>query len=171
MLALVRIQMFVFLATSTFATSLQLERPNPILQLVPLNFSNPQTIHSPSLNEGPCFMPRPDRIPATTYDCYAAIDELEMGHDGRTSYTFGRGHRVTYRLPKTFHRGTCALTLDMVYEDQTARLTIEEVANTASNLIVRCTTGTIFKYGGSIAVGPSNVLYITIIGTAVSSTS
>ena len=116
-------------------------------------------------------MPRPDRIPTTYYDCHKALDKLEVGHDGRTSYVFGRGDRVTYKLPKTFHSGTCALTLDMVYDDQTARLTILEVATTASSLIVRCTTGTLFQYGGSLAVGPSNVLYITIIGTAVSSTS
>lgn len=171
MLALFRNQMLMFLATSTFATSLQLERPDPILQLVPLNFTNSQTIHSPSLNEGPCFMPSPDRIQAACDDCYAAIDKLEMGHDGRTSYIFGRGSRVTYKLPKTFHSGSCTLTLDMVHDDQKARLTIEEIAHTASILIARCTTDTIFKYGGVMAVGPSNVLYITIIGTAMSSTS
>ena len=171
MLALVRTQMFMFLATSTLVTSLQLERPNPILQLVPLNFTNPQTIDSSSLNVSPCFMPRPDRIPTIYLDCHAALDELETSRGGRRSYIFGRGDRATYKLPKTFHSGTCALTLDMVYDDQTARLTFREIANTASNLIVRCTTGAIFKYGGSIAVGPSNVLYITVIGTAVSSTS
>ena len=169
MLALVRTQMFMYLATSTFATPLQLEGPNPILQLVPLNSSNLRTIDSPSVS--PCFMPRPDRLPAIYLDCHAALDEMETSRRGRTSYIFGRGDRVTYKLPKTFHSGTCVLTLDMVYDDQTARLTIRDVANTASNLIVRCTTGAIFKYGGSIAVGPSNVLYITIIGTAVSSTS
>ena len=171
MLALVRTQMFMFLATSIFATPLQLERPNSILQLVPLNSTNLQTTDSPSLNESPCFTPRPDRIPAIYYDCLMALSKLERGHDGRTSYIFGRGDGATYKLPKTFHSGTCALNLDMVYNDQTARLTILEVANTASDLMIRCTTGTVFKYGGSLAVGPSNVLYITIIGTVVSSTS
>ena len=171
MLALLRTQMFMFLARATFATPLQLEKPNSILQLVPLNATNLLAIDSSPLNESPCFMPKPDRIAATYYDCHAALNELTLGHGGRTSYIFGRGARVTYKLPRTFHRGTCALTLDMVYDDQTARLTILEVASTASNLIVRCTTGAIFKYGGCLAVGPSNVLYITIIGTAVSSTS
>ena len=171
MLALVRTQIFIFLATSTFATSLQLDTPNPILQLVPLNSSNLQAIDSSLPKMSPCFTPKPDRFPANYLDCYAALDELEKGHGGRTSYIFGRGDQVTYKLPKTFHSGTCTLTLDMVYDDQTARLTILEVANTASNLIVRCTTGAIFKYGGSLAVGPSDVLYVTIIGAAVSSTS
>ena len=171
MLALVRTQIFMFLAISALATPLQLERPDPILQLVPLNFSNPQTINSSSLNEGPCFMPRGDRFPAASYDCYAALSELIAGHRGRTSYIFGRGDGVTYKLPKSFYSGTCTLTLDMVYDDQTATLTVSEVADTAYDLIELCTTGRVFKYGGSIAVRPSNVLYVTIVGARVSSTS
>ena len=171
MLALVRTQIFMFLAISTFATPSQLERPDPILQLVPLNFSNSQTLDSSSLNRSPCFLRRQDRFPAASHDCYAALGELIAGHPGRTSYIFGRGDGVTYKLPKNFDSGSCTLNLDMVYDDQTATLTVSEVADTASDLIELCTTGRIFKYGGSIAVRPSNVLYVTIIGAAVSSTS
>ena len=116
-------------------------------------------------------MPRPDRLPTTYHDCHAALDQFVVGHSGRTSYVFGRGNQVTYKVPKTFASGTCALTLDMVYDDQSARLTISEVAKAASNLMVRCTTGILFQYGGIIAVGPSDVLYVTIMGVEVSSTS
>ncbi|KAM0801401.1 hypothetical protein BDR22DRAFT_820906 [Usnea florida] len=171
MLALIRTQIFIFFAISTLATPLQLERLDPILQLVPLNFSNLQTIDSSSLNEGPCFSPRPARFPAASDDCYAALGELIAGHRGRTSYIFGRGDGVTYKLPKNFDSGSCTLNLDMVYDDQTATLTVSEVADTASDLIELCTTGIVFKYGGSIAVRPSNVLYVTIIGVAVPNTS
>ena len=171
MLALLRTQMFMFLANFILATPLQLERPNSILQLVPLNSTNVLTIDSSSLNEDPCFVPKSDRLPATYGDCVAALDEMKGGRSGRTSFLFGRGDLVSYKLPKTFIRGTCALNLDMVYDDQTARLTILQVGNAALDVIRRCTLGTIFNRGGSIAVGPSNVLYVTIIGVAVSSTS
>ena len=116
-------------------------------------------------------MPRSDRHPTTYRDCQAALDEMEAGQRGRRSYLFGRGDRATYKLPKTFISGTCALTLDMVYDDQIARLTVLEIGNTAHDIIARCTTGAVFNVGGSAAVGPSNVLYITILGVALSSTS
>ena len=170
MLALIRTQMFMILANSIFATPLQLERPNSILQLVPLNSTNLPTIDSSSLKEDPCFIPRSDRLPTTYADCVAALDEMKDGRSGRTSFLFGRGDLVSYKLPRTFIRGTCALNLDMVYDDQTARLTIRQVGYAALNLIQRCTPGAVFNRGGSIAVGPSNVLYVTIIGVAVSST-
>ena len=163
--------MFMFLANSIFATPLQLERPNSILQLVPLNSTNLPTIDSSSLNEDPCFIPRFDRLPTTYGDCVAALDEMKGGRSGSTSFLFGRGDLVTYKLPRTFFSGTCALNLDMVYDDQTARLTILQVGNAALNVIRRCTSGPVFNRGGSIVVGPSNVLYVTIIGVEKSSTS
>lgn len=86
-------------------------------------------------------------------------------------YTFGRGNDVTYKLPRTFWRGTCVINLDMVFDHQTDRLTFWEVRETALILARQCTSGQPFNAGGMVTVEPHNVLYITIFGTTPPSTS
>ena len=87
---------------------------------------------------------------------------MSTGSDTLT-YTFGRG-RATYKLPKTFHSGTCSVTLDMVYDDQRERLTLAVVQDVALRLALRCATGPIFNLGGVAAVSPKKLLHVTIIG-------
>ena len=118
-----------------------------------------------ALNESPCFLPAPERLPARYQDCEAAVDEMDTG-DTRV-YTFGRGTRasgVTYPLPRTFRVLTCVITLDMVYGDQQDRLSIMAVREAALNLALQCTDGYYFKEGGISSVEPRNVLFITILG-------
>ena len=86
-------------------------------------------------------------------------------------YTFGRGNDVTYKLPRTFWRGTCVINLDMVFEHQTDRLTFWEVRETALVLARQCTSGQPFNTGGMVTLEPNNVLHITIFGTTPPGTS
>ena len=79
-------------------------------------------------------------------------------------YSFGRGDDATYKLPRTFYRGTCLINLDMIYDDQTDSLTLREVREAALDLARQCTNGHVFNVGGSKAVEPRKVLYITILG-------
>lgn len=158
------------LAPFIFASSLHLDLPtlsNSALQ----NASTLQIINTTFSNhESPCFDPAPARLPITYSDCISASLKLLLkGAD--IQYTFGRGGRVTYKLPKTFFSGTCVINLDMVFDEQTDKLTLLEVQQAALDLARRCTTGTDFRTGGVAAVGPKNVLYITIIGAADRETS
>lgn len=88
---------------------------------------------------------------------------MVVGSDTRI-YTFGRGSGVNYKLPKSFESGTCSVTLDMIYDDDRDMLTLPVVQDIANTLALRCATGPVFNLGGIAAVGPANVLYITMMG-------
>lgn len=162
---------FFHLAPSIFATPLQPGLPT-LFNSALLNASTLQTINTalPD-NEHPCFHPGSDRLPTNYLDCTSASLEILKGGRDTRLYTFGRGGRATYKLPKTFFSGTCVINLDMVYDEQTDKMTLLEVQQAALGLALRCTTSTVYKMGGVAAVGPRNVLYVTIIGVAARDTS
>ena len=150
------------LAPSTSATPLQLHQPT----LFNSALSSPPTlaiINTTLPNANDCFEYRPDRFPINYVDCALAVLEMNARRDLRR-YTFGRGSHATYKLPKTFESGTCSVNLDMVYDEQTDRLTLAEVEQAAFALASQCATGQILNLGGIVAVGPKKVLYITILG-------
>lgn len=150
--------LLLHLAQSTFATPLQLYTPT----LIHPAFSNSTALPTNSFHS--CFDPQPGRLTAKYRDCETATLEINKGKD-KQRYIFGRGSLATYKLPKTFSSGTCVVNLDMVYNDQMDSLTILEIQEAAFDLALRCATGTTFNQGGVAAVGPSEVLYITILGT------
>lgn len=165
-LAVLTTQILLFhLAPSIFATPLHLDL-SILFNSALLNSTSLPIINTTSPNDVHlCFDPRPDRLPTRYSDCESAVSEINTGTDMRL-YTFGRGSRATYKLPRTFHSGTCVINLDMVYDDQTDKLTLPEVQQAALALALRCATGTVFNTGGVTAVGGRKVLQITIIGTA-----
>ena len=112
-----------------------------------------------------CFAKSPERLKVHYSDC----EDVIMGMHDRTDtrqYIFGRGRRANFRLPRYYEKGTCHITLDMVYEDQTDRLTFAEVCEEALDLAVHCTLGYNFDRGGIDTVGLRKLLHITIFGMA-----
>lgn len=165
-LAMLSAQFMLFrLAPSILALPLQLDLPT-LFNSALLNSTTLSIINTRLRDETPCFDPRPDREPTNYRDCEAAILEMNLKRD-QDQYIFGRGSHATYKLPRTFHSGTCAVNLDMVYEEQTDRLTLPEIQGAAFAMANECTSGTVFNRGGSVAVGPKKVLYVTILGIAV----
>ena len=162
-LAMICAQMLLFeLAPTIFATPLQLNLPTlPGSAL--LTTTTPAIINTTFLNESPCFAPLADRHATNYRDCASAATEMTIGMDAQV-YTFGRGSRATYKLPKTFYSGTCAVTLDMIYEDQIDRLSFETIQDATFRLALRCTSGPVFDVGGVAAVGPRKLLHVTILG-------
>ena len=152
-------------AQTILASPLQLNLPT-LLDSALLNPINPPIINMSSLGEALCFDPSPSHIPTNYRDCALAASEIARASDTRI-YTFGRGSGdgITYKLPKTFESGTCSITLDMVYDDQRDRLTLATIQDAARRLALVCTTGPVFTVGGLSAVGPTRVLYVTILGT------
>ena len=169
-LAVLGTQILIFqLAPSILANPLQLNLPT-LIDSALLNSTTLPTVNTTILDGETCFHPRSDRHPTNYPDCAMAAIDMHKGSDMRV-YTFGRGRRATYKLPRTFFGGTCVVNLDMVYDDQSDRLTFEVVRETIFTLALRCTTGPVFKQGGSVAVGPKNVLHVTIIGREPEGTS
>ena len=149
------------LVSLILATPLHLDLPI----LINLNSTILSPVNTAPLNYDPCFEPRSDLFPTNYVDCHAAIREMFRTSDMGRYYTFGRGDGATYKLPKTFSSGSCIVNLDMIYDEQTDRLTIPEVRQAALDLAAQCTTGTDFNLGGIEAVKPRNVLCVTIFGS------
>lgn len=153
------------LAPAILASPLQLDVPI-LFDSTLLNTTILPIVNTGVQKEYPCFNPKPDRLPTNYADCTMAAIEMHKATDTRL-YTFGRGSHATYKLPKTFFKGTCVLTLDMVYDDQLDSLTFDVIRDTIFSLALRCATGPVFDRGGVAAVGPRNVLHVTIIGNVV----
>ena len=153
------------LAPATLATPLQLDLPI-LFDSTLLNTTILPTVNTIVHEEYSCFNPVPDRLPTNYADCTMAAIEMHKGTEKRF-YIFGRGIYATYQLPKTFFSGTCVLTLDMVYDDQLDSLTFDVIRDTIFGLALRCATGPVFDSGGIAAVGPRNVLHVTIFGKVV----
>ena len=155
---------FFHLAPSIFATPLQPGLPtlfnSALRNASTLQITNPAFPN----NEYSCFNPEPGHLPTNILDCQSASFEILKGRRVTWDYTFSRGDRGNFKLPAFFRSGTCLISLDMLYDDQMDRLTVLEVQETALNLALRCTNSPDFKTGGIVAMGPKNVLYITIIG-------
>ena len=160
-----------------------------LLHLTPSIFANPLLINLPTLINSAsinstalplvnttisdnlrCFRQSPERLKASYMDCENTIMGMRSRMDTRR-YIFGRGSRATFKLPRSFHEGTCHITLDMVLDDDTDRLTFAEVREAALDLAIRCTIASPFDRGGIEAVAPRKVLHITIIGTRPTDTA
>lgn len=157
------------LTPSISATPLQLHLPT-LVNSASLNSTSLSINNTTLLDDYYCFSPLPDRLPTTYNDCAAAALEMKTSTDTEV-HTFGRGSSATYKLPKSFYSGTCVVTLDMAYDDQTDKLTLREIQDAAFTLALRCATGSVFNVGGIIAVGSKKVLHVTILGTVAPSTS
>lgn len=169
-LAVLSAQILIFqLAPSILANPLQRNLP-ALIDSALLNSTTLPIVNPSLFDRDPCFFPRSDRPPTNYPDCALAAVRMHAGTDTGV-YTFGRGSRATYKLPKTFFSGTCVVNLDMVYDDQLDRLTFETIRETVLTLALRCTAGTVFNRGGVAAVGPKNVLHVTILGSQAEGTS
>ena len=157
----------------TFATPLQLHVPTLFnsaqISSTTLPLINATLTNATFVKEEPCFLPSPDRLPVKSADCEKAAREMARGKGDRI-YNLGRGSGVTYQLPKSFINGTCFLTLDMIYEDETDGLRFPQIQEAVDVLARRCAS-TYFDRGGIVAVGPRKVLYVTIFGTDIGRTS
>ena len=154
--------LFLNLVPPIFAVPLELHLP-PLLHSAALNSTTLPLVNTTNPGPSACFEPLPGRLPANYEDCVAAISSMRNIRDTRI-YTFGRGSRATYTLPRNFHRGTCLLTLDMVYEEQTDRMSFSDIRQAALLLALRCTGTPSFRWGGIRAVPPNNILWITMLG-------
>lgn len=157
------------LLPSIFANPLQLNLPT-LLNSALLNTTTPSPVNPTTGEDFRCFEPGPRETPTTLRDCRMAAREMHTEADMQ-EYTFGRGNDVTYKLPRTFWRGTCVINIDMVFDQQTDRLTFWEVRETALALARRCTSDEPRNLGGIVTVEPNNVLYITVFGASSRGTS
>ncbi|KAF6227480.1 hypothetical protein HO133_008924 [Letharia lupina] len=158
-----------YLAPVILASPLQPHLPT-LFNSVTLNPPTLSIINTTFLDDNPCLYPSPVRLPTTYHDCAAAAMQITKG-SVMEHYTFGRGRHATYKLPKTFHSGTCVVNLDMVYDDQEDTMTLLEIQGAAFALAIQCTAGAVFNLGGIEAVGPKKQLYVTIVGVMAQSTS
>lgn len=161
--------LLLLLAPSIPAKPLQLSLPTLINSALS-NFTTSSTVHTSVTNEPDCFEPRPDRLAIKSGDCQTAAMEMHSTTDAKM-YIFGRGSDATYKLPRYFQSGTCMLSLDMVYSDQTDRLTFARVRQLALALASQCATVPVLNVGGIAAVEPRDVLYILIQGIVPQSIS
>lgn len=169
-LAVLRAQTLLLshLLPSIFANPLQLDPPT-LLNSALLNTTTLLPINTPN-HDFRCYEPGPRNPPTSIRDCRMAAREMHTEADMQV-YTFGRGDDVTYKLPRTFWKGTCVINIDMVFNHQTDRLTFWEVRETALTLARRCTSDQPYNLGGITTVKPNNVLYVTIFGASPRGTS
>ena len=157
------------LTLSIFATNVQLNLPT-LFNSAQLKSSALLLVNTTLFDHEPCFERRSDLPPANYHDCKTAIDKMPRS-SGRRRYVFGRSSHSTYKLPASFHSGTCFITLDMLHDEQTDILTLTQIREAALALALDCTTGPAFDLGGVQAVEPRHLLYITILGMAPLGTS
>ena len=157
------------LTLSISATNVQLNLPT-LFNSAQLNSSALSLVNTTLYDHAPCFERRSDRLPANYHDCKTAIEKIPRS-SGRLPYIFSRSSHSTYKLPRSFHSGTCFINLDMLHDEQTDILTLNQVREAALALALDCTTGPVFDLGGVRAVEPRNLLYITIMGVAPLGTS
>ena len=153
----------------TFATNVQLNLPTSF-NSAQLDSSALPLVNITLFDYEPCFERRSDRLTANYHDCKTAIEKIPRS-SGRRRYIFGRSAHSTYKLPRSFHSGTCIITLDMIHDEQTDILTLTQIRETALALALKCTRGPVFDLGGVQAVEPRNLLYITILGVVPLGTS
>lgn len=154
------------------AAARNLERRGPTVLSPSLLASFTTSILSVSDTEdGECFSEsgtsaRQHLYPVKSIDCKNAAVQMSRHRRDHVHMKFGRsatGDDLDFKLPWTARNNSCIVSVDTLQNDDSDKIVLWEVYQTALDRIEKCTTGGNI-FGGRRAVGPKNVVQVSISG-------